>query len=446
MKYIIKNAEIVTDQKKFHADLMIENDLITRIDPSFSINGNYTEINGEGMILMPGVIDDQVHFREPGLTHKADIYTESRAAVAGGTTSFMEMPNTSPATYTNTLLEEKYVIGAKSSLANYSFYLGASNDNIDEIKKVDTQNVCGIKIFMGSSTGNLLVDNEETLEAIFKEAPMLIATHCEDEATVRDNFEKYKAQFGDDIPFEYHPIIRDEKACYLSSSKAVALAQKNNTRLHILHISTAEEIALFSNKLPLAEKRVTAEACVHHLWYDSSDYQKYGSLIKCNPAIKDRHHKEAILKALLDDTIDIIATDHAPHTWDEKQGKYASAPSGVPLVQHSLQMMMEFYLDGKMTIEQLVNKMCHTPAICFQVKDRGYVREGFKADLALVNPYKSHKVTKENILYKCGWSPFENQSFRSSIHSTFVSGRLAFQDGKIIEGGVGERLSFDRKF
>ncbi|MBL4677973.1 MAG: dihydroorotase [Mucilaginibacter sp.] len=440
---LIKAATIVNEGKEFTGDILVKDGFIERIDSSINATAD-REINAEGLHLLPGAIDDQVHFREPGLTHKGNIYTESRAAVAGGITSFMEMPNTVPNTLTQELLEEKYQIGAKDSLANYSFFMGASNDNLDEVLKTDIKNVCGVKVFMGSSTGNMLVDNRTTLENLFANSPMLIATHCEDEATIRRNLAHYKELMGDDIPVRYHPIIRSEEACYLSSSMAVELAKKHNTRLHILHISTGKETHLFSNEIPLAEKRITAEACIHHLWFSDADYETKGNFIKWNPAVKTAADRDEILKAVLDGRIDVIATDHAPHTLAEKEQNYLQAPSGGPLVQHALVAMIELYHHGKITLAQIAEKMAHNVATIFQVEKRGFIREGYWADLVLVNLNKPWQVNKSNILYKCGWSPFEDATFRSQVVSTIVSGNLAYENGSFINEKSGQRLSFVR--
>ena len=442
--FLIKEIQIVNEGNIQVSDLLIKNDLIERIDPGISSASNHQEIDGSGLYLFPGVIDDQVHFREPGLTHKGTIFSESRAAVAGGVTSFMEMPNVSPQTVTQQLLEAKYKIAEKCALANYSFYLGSTNDNLDEVLKIDPKNVCGIKIFMGSSTGNMLVDNQETLENIFKNAPILIATHCEDERTIQRNTEKYTATYGDNIPFEYHPNIRSEEACYLSSSKAMELAKQNNTRLHILHISTGKETRLFTNRTPLKKKRITAEACIHHLWFADDDYKEKGAFIKWNPAIKTAPDRSQIWEALLDNRIDVIATDHAPHTLEEKQNPYTKAPSGGPLIQHTLNAMLDFYHQGKISLERIAEKMSHAVADCFDIEKRGYIREGYFADLVLVNLNKPWTVTKDNIRAKCGWSPFEGHSFRASIEKTFVSGHLAYSDHKLDESKMGQRLTFDR--
>ncbi|MGV3588342.1 MAG: dihydroorotase [Adhaeribacter sp.] len=441
--YLIKNAQLVNEGQIFRSDVYVQNGRISQVAENITRLADEI-IDASGKYLLPGVIDDQVHFREPGLTHKADIFTESRAAVAGGVTSFMEMPNTVPNTVTQELLAQKYEIGAQTSLANYSFFMGATNDNLDEVLKTDPQNVCGIKIFMGSSTGNMLVDNQTVLEKIFKEAPMLVAVHCEDEATIRANQQKYDEQYGENIPMSCHPEIRSAEACYKSSAMAVELAQKHNTRLHILHISTADELELFRNDIPLAEKKITAEVCVHHLYFDKDDYETLGSQIKCNPAIKEKQHKAALLPALLNDKLDIIATDHAPHTWEEKQNLYKKAPSGLPLVQHSLALMLDFYNRGEISLEKIVEKMCHAPAMCFDVAERGYIREGYWADLVLVDLNQEQTIAKENILYKCGWSPLEGKTFKGVITHTFVSGHLAFAEGRFDEGKMGERLLFTR--
>lgn len=443
--FLIKEAHVVNEGKVEVKDVLIKGDRIEKIDSSISISENHKEINAEGLHLFPGVIDDQVHFREPGLTHKGNIYTESRAAVAGGVTSYMEMPNVNPQTVTQELLEAKYQIGAANSLANYSFYMGSTNDNLEEVLKTNPKNVCGIKIFMGSSTGNMLVDDQETLERIFANAPILITTHCEDEGTIRRNTEEYVAKYGDEIPFRYHPIIRNEEACYLSSSKAAELARKNNTRLHILHISTAKETNIFSNEIPLKDKRITSEACIHHLWFSDKDYDEKGAFIKWNPAVKTAADRDGIWKALLDDRIDVIATDHAPHTLEEKQNPYTKAPSGGPLIQHTLTAMLDFYHEGKISLERIAEKMSHAVAECFEVEKRGYIREGYFADIALVNLNNPWTVNRDNIRAKCGWSPFEGHEFKSSIEKTFVSGHLAYSNGKLDESTLGQRLSFDRK-
>jgi dihydroorotase len=441
--YLIKNATIVNEGQQIIADVYIKNQRIEKIGHSLSIAG-VKEINAEGKYLFPGFIDDQVHFREPGLTHKAEIYTEAKSAVAGGITSFMEMPNTVPNTLTQELLADKYAIGAKRSLANYSFFMGASNDNLEEVLKTDIKNICGIKVFMGSSTGNMLVDNEKTLEGIFKNAPTLVATHCEDEATVQKNLQIFKEKYGDHLTPEMHPLIRSEEACYLSSSFAVELAKKHHTRLHILHISTGKETFLFQNDIPLKDKRITAEACIHHLWFSDEDYKTKGNFIKWNPAVKTAEDRDQILKAVLDNHIDVIATDHAPHTLEEKLQPYAKAPSGGPLVQHAFNALFELYHQGKISLEKIAEKTAHSLAICFQIEKRGFIREGYFADLVLVDLKDSYQVEKSNLLYKCGWSPFEGQTFHSKITHTFVSGHLAYENGVFNESKLGERLSFER--
>jgi dihydroorotase len=444
--YLIRNASVVNEGRIYAADVLIKNGRIEKIGESIQLTdrANIVEIDATGLHLLPGCIDDQVHFREPGLTHKADIYIESRAAVAGGITSFMEMPNTVPNTLTQELLEQKYQIGAQKSIANYSFFMGASNDNVEEILKTDPANVCGVKVFMGSSTGNMLVDNEKVLEKIFSSTPALIATHCEDEETIRHNLAKYKEKYGEEIPAKCHPEIRPAEACYKSSQLAVSLAKKYNSRLHILHISSAIETALFRNDIPLEKKRITAEACIHHLWFSDDDYEQKGNFIKWNPAVKSKNDRDAIWEALLDNRIDVIATDHAPHTLEEKQRKYLEAPSGGPLVQHSLVAMLEFYHKGKITLERIAQKMSHSVARCFKIKERGFIREGYFADLVLVNLNQPTTVTKENLLYKCKWSPFEGVTFKSAVVHTFVNGNLVFSNNKIIESTQGQRLSFER--
>ncbi|MCZ6520469.1 MAG: dihydroorotase [Bacteroidetes bacterium] len=439
---LITNARIVNEGKIIERDILIKDRKIYRIGQDLSNGQGSIHIEANGNYLLPGLIDDQVHFREPGLTHKATIFTESRAAVAGGVTSYMEMPNTVPQTLTQKLLEEKYVIAQKDSLANYSFYMGASNDNMDEILNTDPREVCGLKVFMGSSTGNMLVDDQQTLENIFSQTNMLIATHCEDESIIRDNAQKFRERYGEEVPFSCHPLIRSAEACYESSSKAVSLAQKYQSRLHVLHISTARELELFDNKIPLKEKKITAEACIHHLWFDQEDYQKKGSLIKWNPAVKTTEDKLAVFEGILSDRIDVIATDHAPHTLAEKSRNYFEAPSGGPLIQHSLVAMLEFYKQGKITLEKIVEKMCHNPSILFSIDRRGYIREGYYADLVLVNLEDSWKVENKNILAKCGWSPFEGQEFSAKVTHTIVSGHLAYQHGMFNEHRMGERLAF----
>ena len=441
--YLIKAATIVNEGQKIVADVLIKDGFITKIGQNLSANGAQ-EINAEGQYLLPGMIDDQVHFREPGLTHKADIFTESMAAVAGGITSFMEMPNTVPNTLTQALLADKYAIAAETSLANYSFYMGASNDNIEEVLKTDSKNVCGIKVFMGSSTGNMLVDNEKTLENIFSKAPILVATHCEDEATIRNNLAEFKAKYGDDLTIEMHPLIRSAEACYKSSSLAVELAKAYQTRLHILHISTAKEIALFDNTIPLKDKKITAEACVHHLWFNDKDYATKGNFIKWNPAVKTEEDQNGILAGILNDNIDVIATDHAPHTLEEKNQPYSQAPSGGPLVQHALPALLEMHLQGKISLEKIVEKTAHNLAICFDIEKRGFIREGYWADLVLVDLKDSWTVTKLNNFYKCGWSPFDGDTFQASVTHTFVSGNLAYQKGRFTTDQIGKRLTFAR--
>lgn len=442
-KKLLKNCLLINEGSRKECDVLIEGGRIARIDASIS-DDNAEILNLHGKWLMPGVIDDQVHFREPGLTHKAKIFTESRAAVAGGTTSFMEMPNTKPPALSQDVLENKYHVGSETSLANYSFFMGTSNDNIEEVLKTDGSKVCGVKIFMGSSTGNMLVDDERTLNEVFSKCPLLIALHCEDEATIKANTQKAIEQFGMDIPMLQHPIIRSREACYLSSSTAASMARKHGTRIHILHLTSAEELELFDNNIPLRDKKITSEVCVHHLTFSSEDYKTLGSRIKCNPAIKDPSDRDALWSALLDDRLDVVATDHAPHTAEEKDNPYLKAPSGLPLVQHSLQAMLEHAADGKITVERMVEKMCHAPAELFRILDRGYVREGYWADLVVVDPNRPQTVSSDNILYKCGWSPFEGRTFSHSIAHTFVSGHHAFGNGKFNEAQMGQRLLFDR--
>ena len=444
-KILIKNARLVNEGETLERDIFIEKGRIVKIDQNLSQrDSDTTLIDAAGSYVLPGIIDDQVHFREPGLTHKGDIYSESRAAVAGGITSFIEQPNTKPAATTLEKLEEKYSLAAEKSWANYAFNLGGANDNIEEIRKLDPNKVPGVKVFMGSSTGNMLVDDREALERIFSEAKIPVITHCEDEQTIRDNMAKAQAEYGDDIPFEMHPDIRSREACILSSSLAVELAKKHNTRLHVFHISTAEECDLFEKDVPLKDKLITAEACVHHLWFSREDYATKGSHIKWNPAVKEASDRDEILKAVLDGRIDVLATDHAPHTLEEKNNPYTSAPSGGPLVQHFLPAMMEFVRDEKMKIETLVEKACHNPAILFNIKDRGYLREGYWADITIVDPSRPWRVSKDNILSKCGWSPFEDTTFRARVTHTLVNGSLVYDNGKILENKVAQRLEFDR--
>ena len=445
-KYLIKNINVVNEGKIENADVLISKDRIEKIAPVIDkIDSTCIEINGEGKYLLPGCIDDQVHFREPGLTHKATIYTESKAAVAGGVTSFMEMPNTQPPAFTQELLEDKYAIASQHSLANYSFFMGTSNDNIEEILKTNAKkkDVCGVKIFMGSSTGNLLVDNYVTLEKIFGNSELLIATHCEDEQMIKDNLQRIKAEKQVLEPSD-HPVIRNAEVCFESSLKAIQLAKKHDSRLHILHISTEKELQLFTNMIPLKDKRITAEVCVHHLHFTSDDYARLGNLIKCNPAIKAPYNREALWKALLDDSLDVIATDHAPHTWAEKNEPYEKAHAGIPLVQHSLLLMLHYFKQGRISLEKIVEKMSHAVADCFQIKERGYIREGYFADLVIVDLNESTTVTKENIHYKCGWSPFEGDTFPAQVTHTFVSGHLVYGNDVWNESIKGKRLTFER--
>lgn len=444
-KILIKNAKIVNEGVIFEGDVLIEGQIIKEIAESISPKSSDCKIiDAEGNYLIPGAIDDQVHFREPGLTHKGDIASESKAAVAGGITSFIEQPNTVPNAVTQELLEQKYQIAAETSYANYSFMMGGTNDNLEEVLKTNPKNVAGIKLFLGSSTGNMLVDNEEVLEKIFSSTPMLIAVHCEDEGTIKANLEKYKEEYGDNIPMKFHHLIRSEEACYLSSSKAIELAKKTGARLHIFHVSTAKETELFTNKIPLEEKKITAEVCVHHLWFTDADYEKKGTFIKWNPAVKTEKDRDELWKALLDDRIDVIATDHAPHTLEEKKNPYTSAPSGGPLVQHAVVAMFEAFHQGKISVEKIVEKMAHNPAKIFKIEKRGFIREGYYADLAIVNPGLPWSVKKENILYKCGWSPFEGSNFKSRITHTLVNGQLVYVNSKIKDIRCGERLLFDR--
>jgi dihydroorotase len=441
---LIQNAQIVNENTVFIGDVLIENNLIKQISKKIYPTENTTIIDAKGSYLIPGVIDDQVHFREPGLTQKANIATESKAAIAGGITSFIEMPNTVPQATTQELLEDKFKIAAKSSYANYSFMFGGTNDNLEEILKTNPKNVAGLKLFLGSSTGDMLVDNEEVLEKIFSSTKLLISVHCEDEATIRKNTAHYKAIYGDDIPLKFHPTIRSEEACYLSSSRAIALAKKTGARLHVFHLSTEKETHLFRNDIPLEEKQITAEVCVHHLWFSDEDYDKKGTHIKWNPAVKTANDRAGLWKALLDDRLDIIATDHAPHTIEEKNNVYTKAPSGGPLVQHALNAILEKVKDGTISIEKAIEKMCHNPAKIFKIEKRGFIKEGYFADLVLINPTKSNTVTKESLLYKCGWSPFEGTEFSSTITHTFVNGNLMYDNGTFNEEIKGERLLFNR--
>ncbi len=442
-KTLLKNARMVSDGKIAEGDLLIEGNRIARIGRDLS-DATARVIDLEGNYLLPGLIDDQVHFREPGLTHKGDIASESRAAVAGGITSFMEQPNTVPQTTTLKKLEEKFEMGARSAYANYSFPLGGTNDNLEEIKRLDKNACSGIKLFLGSSTGDMLVDDQTVLERIFRSTEMVICAHCEDEATIRGNAARYAEQYGEDIPMKYHPQIRSEAACYLSSSQAIALARETGARLHVFHLSTGKETALFRNDIPLSEKKITAEACIHHLWFSDADYETKGAFIKWNPAVKTATDREQLWEAVLDDRIDVLATDHAPHTLEEKAQPYVRCPSGGPLVQHVLPALMEKFKAGVIPLETIVQKMCHNPAILFNVRERGFIREGFYADLTVVAPNTPWTVTKENILYKCGWSPFEGQRFHASVLYTFVNGHLAFEKGRISEKRNAMRLTFDR--
>lgn len=442
---LIQNATIINEGKSFIGSVLINNDRIEKIYdvqvPDEIINRSQ-HIDGSGLWLIPGVIDDQVHFREPGLTHKGDIASESRAAIAGGVTSFMEMPNTKPQTTTMEALNDKFEIAAQKSFANYSFYLGATNDNLAELRKMNPKEICGVKVFMGSSTGNMLVDQKKSLEGIFAEVETLIATHCEKEEVIQQNIAKYKAEFGEDIPLQYHPLIRSAEACYRSSAEAAELADKYGSQLHILHLSTEKEVSLFDIK-PLAEKKITGEVCVHHLWFSDTDYAKYGTRIKWNPAVKTAQDRGALMQGLLAGRLDVVATDHAPHLLEEKQGGALKAASGGPLVQHSLQMMLELAKQGKLTKEQVVDKMCHAPAILYRVHKRGYIREGYYADLVLVDPNKAYTIAQDNILYKCKWSPLEGETMSSSIVKTFLNGKIAFENG-MVNDIRGEALRFDR--
>jgi dihydroorotase len=442
---LIKNANIVNEGTIFKGDILVEGEYIKEVSDSISAkSSDVFVIDAEGKYLLPGAIDDQVHFREPGLTQKATIETESKAAIAGGITSFIEMPNTNPQTTTIEKLEEKFEIASKTSAANYSFMFGGTNDNLDEILKVDPKTVAGLKLFLGSSTGNMLVDDPKVLEEIFKSTNMIISVHCEDEATINKNLQEHLDKFGEDIPVKYHPIIRSEEACYISSSKAIKLAEKTGARLHVFHISTGKETSLFSNKIPLKDKKITAEVCIHHLWFSDEDYDKKGSFIKWNPAVKTANDREQLWEALLDDRIDVIASDHAPHTLEEKKNIYTKAPSGGPLVQHALPAMLEMFHRGKISIEKIVEKMCHNPAVLFQVEKRGYIKEGYFADLVLVDLNNPWTVKKDNILYKCGWSPFEGTTFKSRITHTFVNGSLVYQNSKFTNVNSAKRLTFNR--
>jgi len=433
----------VNEQQIRVADVLIEDQRIARIDSRLAPGGNYTEINASGLHLLPGVIDDQVHFREPGMTHKATIYSESKAGIAGGVTTFMEQPNTFPPAVTQELLELKYNTGRDTSLANYSFFLGTTNNNLEEIKRADPERICGIKIFMGSSTGDLAITNEQSLEDLFRFAPTLIATHCETDSIIKANAAVFRKEYGDQIPIRFHPEIRSVENCVVSTRKAISLAQKHQSRLHVFHISTAEEVDLFSNQLPSAKKSITAEACVHHLWFSADDYERLGSLIKCNPAIKAPHHRDRILQGVINGHIDVLATDHAPHTWEEKQQTdYFKNPSGLPLLQYSLPMMVELYHQGKISLEMVVQKMCHSVADCFRIRDRGYIREGYYADLVLMNLNDPMVVDKAGVLYKCGWSPLEGTSLQSRVTHTFVNGNLVYCQGQFDESTNGMRLSF----
>ena len=444
--FLIKNARIVNEGSVFEGDVLIENEIIRQIADNISAKSSECIIiDAEGSFLIPGVIDDQVHFREPGLTHKGDIASESKAAVAGGITSYIEQPNTVPNAVTQELLEEKYQIASKTSHANYSFMMGGTNDNLEEILKTNPKNVAGLKLFLGSSTGDMLVDSSASLEKIFSNTKLLIAVHSEDETIVKNNLAKYKEIYGDDIPVEKHPEIRSVAACYESTVRVIELAKKTGARLHVFHISTAKELDLFTNKIPLEKKQITAEVCIHHLWFTDADYETKGSLIKWNPAVKTKEDKDALWKALLDDRIDVIATDHAPHTLEEKSNPYSTCPSGGPLVQHALVAMMESYFKGKISIEKIVEKMCHNPAKIFKIENRGFIKEGYFADLVIVNPHMPWNVKKENIIAKCGWSPFEGINFKSRVTHTFVNGKLAYANGKVKDIIAGQRLTFDRE-
>ena len=443
MRLLIKNAKLVNQGKSFYSDLLVEGKIIKKIAPKIYENADRV-IDAKGLHLIPGIIDDQVHFREPGLTHKAEIYTESKAAISGGITSFMEMPNTKPQTLTQELLEEKFQLGDKKSIANFSFFMGASNNNLSEVLKTNPKHVGAIKIFMGSSTGDMLVDNKKVLEEIFKKSDCLIAVHCEDEETIQKNLDEAKYKFGEDIPIEMHPKIRSVDACYKSSSLAVELAKKHNTRLHVFHISTEKELQLFTNTKPLREKRITAEVCIHHLYFNSNDYKTKGTHIKWNPAVKEKSDQDALLAALLDNSLDVIATDHAPHTIEEKNNKYLQAPSGGPLVENALKVMLKFVKEKKITIEEVVEKMCHNPAICFQIEKRGFIKEKYYADLVLVDIEKEYEVTEGKILSKCGWSPFVGEKLNGQVEYTIVNGHIAYEKGVFDESKKGMRLVFNR--
>ncbi|MEZ4720914.1 MAG: dihydroorotase [Flavobacteriales bacterium] len=445
---LIHRAEIVNEGKRFTGSVLVSNDKIKAIFSEYEVPDELLNSvlvhEAEGLILIPGAIDDQVHFREPGLTHKAEIYTEAKAAVAGGVTSYMEMPNTNPQSTTQEELAKKYTRASDVSLANYSFFMGATNDNLGEVLATDAKNVCGVKVFMGSSTGNMLVDNQEVLSKIFSSSKMLIATHCEDEATIRKNSSIYRQKYGDSVPFSAHPLIRSAEACYQSSSYAVELAKRFDARLHVLHISTAKECELFTNEIELINKRITAEACIHHLWFTDADYAEKGAFIKWNPAVKTAEDRAGVWRALLDNRIDVIATDHAPHTFEEKSGNYWTAPSGGPLIQHSVLALMDFVKEGKITIERMVEKMSHAVATCFQIENRGFIRPGYAADLVLIDPTKSTMVTQDSLLYKCGWSPFEGHEFSSTIHSTYINGHRTYHLGAFEESRKGQQLRFNR--
>lgn len=441
---LIKNTLMVNESTLFEGDLLIKGEFIEKVDKNIPAASAKTIIDAEGNLLLPGIIDDQVHFREPGLTHKGTIASESRAALAGGVTTFIEQPNTNPQTVNRQRLEEKMATAAQTAFTNYSFMFGGTNDNLEEIKNLDKNACAGIKLFLGSSTGNMLVDNEQVLEKIFSSTPLVISTHCEDETTIRRNLEHYKSLYGDDIPMKFHPLIRSEEACYLSSSKAVALAKKTGARLHVFHVSTGKETSLFQNDVPLEKKQITAEVCIHHLWFSEADYAQKGSLIKWNPAVKTETDRQQLWQALLDDRIDVIATDHAPHTLEEKSMPYTSAPSGGPLVQHSLVAMLKTQREGKISLEKMVEKMCHNPAKLFSIEKRGFIREGFYADLVLVDQNHPWTVSKENLLYHCGWSPFEGAEFNAKVTHTFVNGNLAYNEGTISAERNVKRLTFTR--